>query len=237
MKKDAKAIDRLLGRAGQPYRRWFLLGVGGAIVGAVYLSGANRNLLYLSMLFSTIVVTSVLLRRWWAALLAVVACAYLASVPAVVADLGTLYPAPRDRAGTDNMWVTGIKEGETWTYRFTLRGLGKAGGGAGPSGHLYIDGRSLSNLVVCVQGRTLEGSAFCSKKIFLDHIAIPLEAEGADTLTVSLRGMPHTTPRVFHGPEVHGFNVYGDAVWLEFDRVDARLIYEAGRTVSASAPR
>jgi len=219
------------------HRPWLLVGLSGAILGAVFLSGVNRNLLYLSMLYSATVMTSVLLRRWWAGLLGLGACAYLASVPATIADLGTLYPAPRDRPGAENMWVSGIKEGQTWTYRFELRGLGRAGEGSGPNGFLYIDGHSLSDLVVCVQGRRVDSSAFCSKKIFLDHIAIPLGAETAVALTVSLRGMARTSPRIFHGPEVHGFNVYGDAVWLEFDRNGDRLIYEAVRTVSVSLPQ
>jgi hypothetical protein len=189
------------------------------------------------MLFSVVIVMSVVLRRWWALILGLGACAYLACVPARVPDLGPLYPAPRDIPGAERMWVTEIGKGETWTYHFTLGGLKDPGKGAAPAGFLYIDGRNLSGLVIGVQGKTFVGSGLCSKKNGLDHVAIPLENELAGTLDVTLRGMPEATPRIFHGPEVHGFDAYSDAVWLEFTRDGDRMIYHAKRAVALQAPR
>jgi hypothetical protein len=132
------------------------------------------------------------------------------------------------------MWVRAIGKGETWTYQFTVGDLVGHSEGAAPAGYLYIDGRNLSGLVIGVQGRTLVGAGFCSKKSGLDHVAIPLGNDTANTLEVTLRGMPQSTPRIFHGPEVHGFDVYSDAVWLEFTRNEDRMIYHAKRAV---APR
>jgi len=203
----------------------------------VYVLGINRNLLYLSMLFSVLVMLSAVLRRWWTLLLGLGVCAYLSIAQANVEDLGVLYPAPRDIPGAENMWVAGIGEGQTWTYRFTLGDPGRRGEGANPSGFLYIDGRGLSNLVVSVQGRDLAGSSFCSKKNGLDHLAIPLEIESARSLVVSLRGLPGANPRIFQGPEVHGFNVYRDAVWLEFTGNAVRAIYHAQRAATSPAPQ
>jgi hypothetical protein len=192
-------------------------------------------LLYLSMLLSASVMVSAALRRWWALVPCLGACGYLAVVPARVDDLGVLYPAPRDIPGAQNMWVAGIGEGQTWTYRFTLGDPGGRGQGADPGGFLYVDGRGLSNLVVGVQGRSLAGSAFSSRKNGLGHIAIPLGAVREGALVVSLRGLPGTSPRIFQGPEVHGFNVYRDAVWLEFTGNGTRAIYHAQRAVTESA--
>jgi hypothetical protein len=220
-----------------PHRPWAALGTACAILGGAYLTGINRNLLYLSLLFSAAVVMSVALRRWWTVMAGLAACAFLASVPAKVADLGPLYPAPRDRPGTENMWVSAIGQGATWTYRFTPGGSGKFAGGAGLAGFLYIDGRNLSGLVVRFRGGTLMGSAYCAKKNGFDHVAIPLGDDEAGPLTVSLSGAPGTVPKIYHGPEVHGFDVYGDAVWLEFTGDKGRFIYEAKRSEAPSGPR
>ncbi len=236
MTANTTAIDRLLAPARRIPRPWAAVGLGAVTLGGFYVLNANRNLLYLSMLFSAAVMMSVVLRRWWTIVLGLGICAFLAGVPARVADLGPLYPAPRDRPGTENMWVSAIKQGETWVYRFAPGDLGIAGG-AGPAGILYIDGRNLSGLVVDVQGRTVNASAFCGKKNGFDHVAIPLAGEGTSAFTVSLRGMPRTTPKIYHGPEAHGFEVYGDAVWLEFTGDRGRIICEAQRTVVASGPR
>jgi hypothetical protein len=208
-----------------------------AILGLIYLCGLNRNLLYLSILFSVAVMLATVLRRWWTISLALGICAFLAIVPAKVADLGKLYPAPHDIPGADKLWCTGIGAGETWLYHFTLDGLEKYRKGAGATGYLYIDGRNLSGLAVGVQGRTLKASAFSTEKTGMDHISIPLENVAEGALTVSLHGMPQATPMIFHGPEVHGHDVYGDAVWLEFTSGPDRVIYEAKRTVASSAPQ
>ena len=202
-----------------------------------YFLGLNRNLLYLSMLFSVLVIMTVILRRWWAVLLGLGACGYLAMASAKVEELRALFPAPRDIPGAEKLWATGIGEGETWSYRFALGDPGRRGEGADPVGHLYIDGRGLSSLVVGVQGRILMASDFCSKKNGLDHVAIPLGGGQATALTVSLRGMPRTIPRIFHGPEVHGFNEYRDAVWLEFDGNGIRAVYHAQRAVAEAEPK
>lgn len=237
MKAPTTPIDRPHGSPRRSHRPWAALGIACVVIGGVYLSGVNRNVLYLSMLFSAAVVMSVTLRRWWAILAGLAACAFLASVPAGVADLGPLYPAPRDRPGTGNMWVNAIGDGETWTYRFAPGASGEFGGDAGQAGFLYIDGRNLTGLVVRLQGRTLVGSACCGKKNGFDHLAIPLGEVRAGPLTVSLSGSPGTAPKIYHGPEVHGFEVYGDAVWLEFTGDRGRLIYEAKRGAATPVPR
>ena len=237
MRSDASTTDRRPGPAGRLHGPWRPVGIAVAVLGGAYLLGINRNLLYLSMLLSTSVVLSVVLKRWWTLLLGLGACAYLAVAQANVDDLGVLYPAPRDIPGAENMWVARIGEGQTWSYRFTLGGVGTRGEGASAEGYLYIDGRGLSNLVVGVQGRTLPGSSYCSRKNGLDHLEIPLGTERAPALVVSLRGLPGASPRIFQGPEVHGFNAYSDAVWLEFNGNGVRAIYHAQRAAAASAPR
>jgi hypothetical protein len=235
MKPPTPPIDSLSVPGGRDRLAWACVGMAGGVLGAVYLFGVNRNLLYLSLLFSVAVMMSAVLRRWWALGAGIGFCGFLACVPAKVVDLGPLYPAPRDRPGAENLWVTPIGEGETWTYRFALDGLQRISANADLAGYLYIDGRNLSGLVVGVQGETVEGAPVCSKKNGFDHLVIPLRNERAGALTVSLKGTPGTPSRIFHGPEVHGPNVYGDAVWLEFTSGRDRMIYEASR--AAAAPK
>ncbi len=230
MKANPSTIEPLTDPARRSSNPWISLGVGGAALLAVYLAGVNRNLLYLSMLLSVAAMVSVLFSRWWSVLLGLCACVYLACVPARVEDLGALYPAPRNIPGAEKMWVTEIGEGETWTYQFTLGDLARDGRGAGMSGYLYVDGRNLSGLEIEMLGKTLNGSAYCGKKSGIDHVAIPLQIGTDSALTVSLRGDPGAHARIFHGPEVHGFDVYGDAVWLEFTGDRDRLIFHAKRT-------
>ena len=237
MKPGTSTIDRLTGPGGRLPLPWAPVVLALAILGAAYLSGMNRNLLYLSMLFSVAIVMSAASRRWWTVSVGLGVCAFMACVPARIPELGTLYPAPRDRPGAENMWIAPIREGEAWDYQFTLGGLGRISGNADLAGYLYIDGRNLSGLVVRVQGETLEGAPFCAKKNGFDHIAIPLRNEKAGVLTVTLRGAQGEHPKIFHGPEVHGFDVYGDAVWLEFTSGQDRMIYEAKRSVVASGGR
>jgi len=234
MNPATSTIDRLLGAARRRHGTWPPVVLGAVALGAAYLIGENRNLLYLSLLLAAAVIVSLALRRWWTVLLGLGACAYIACVPAEVRDLGALYPAPRDIPGAENMWVTGIGPDETWTYRFTVGDLGKPVGGADPNGLLYIDGRNLANLVVSVQERTVRGSAFSVKKNGLDHVAIPLGPVRAGVVTVELRGSPSGLPKIFHGPEVHGLEVYRDAVWLEFTAGGNRSVYHAQRSPAPS---
>jgi len=234
MNPATSSIERLIAAARKPHGPWLPAGLALGVLGGASLLGINRNLLYLSLLLSAGVILSFLLTRRWTAAVGLGACAYLGLVPAGVEDLGALYPAPRDIPGAENMWVSPVRDGETWTYRFTLGAPEGRAEGAGP-GHLYIDGRGLSDLVVSVQGKTLMGSAFCSRKNGLDHLAIPLEGERSQGLTVSLWGARGATPRIFHGPEAHGFNLYGDAVWLEFEGGGVRAVYHAQRAAAGSA--
>lgn len=233
MRPGTSTIDRPAGAARGFRGPWTTVVLGAAILGLVYASGVNRNALELSLLFSACVILSAVVTRAWSEALLLGACAYLASVPVRVPDLGPLYPAPRNVPGKEGLWVTPMGRGETWTYPFELVGLG-AGGAAG---HLYVDGRDLSGLVVTVQGKTLSASAYSAKKNGLDHIAIPLDCGSPGPLVVSLSALPGAAPRIFHGPEVHGFDVYGDAVWLEFDRGADRFIYQAKRTEAKPSPQ
>ena len=209
---------------------WAAPAAAAVLLAGIYDLGLNGNLLYLSLLLAASAVLSAFLRRLWAVALGIGACVYLAVAPAHVDDLGTPYPAPRDIPGASNMWVTPIPDGATWAYRFTLgEPAGRSEGGA-CAGHLYIDGRGLSGLVVGVQGRTFEGSACCSRKNGLDHLDIPLEGGPEPALDVSVWGAPGARPKIFHGPEANGFQLYGDAVWLEFDGNGVRAVYHAVRS-------
>jgi hypothetical protein len=184
------------------------------------------------MLLSAAIMMSVAFRRWRTVLPGLGLCAYLACVPVSVVDLGAPYPAPHNRPGTEGLWVTELPPGEVWTYRFPLRDLRESGEGAAPAGFLYIDGRDLSGLVVEVQGNARTASERIGTKNGFDHLSIPLGDERAAVLTVALHGAGRNTPRIYHGPEVHGFSVYGDAVWLEFTGSRNRIIYHAMRGVA-----
>lgn len=100
------------------------------------------------------------------------------------------------------------------------------------AGYLYIDGRDLSGLVVEVQGKAKEAQEKIGRKNGFDHLSIPLGDEKASVLTVALHGAGRSTPKIYHGPEVHGFSVYGDAVWVEFTGSRNRIIYHAMRSAA-----
>ncbi len=211
---------------GEVALAWFA-----AVIGAVYRLGLNRNPLYLSRLFATVALLTPCMRRGWVFIASLGLCALLAIVSVAVPDLGKLYPAPRDIPGADRIWCVPIAQGETWTFRFKLEGLDRYPGAVG---RLYVDGRNLSGLAVAIDGRTFNAAAFISPKDGMDHVSIPLEKVPPETLTVSLHGTAAQVPRIFRGTEVHGLNVYPDAVWLEFTRENDRIIYESKRATSAS---
>lgn len=216
---------------GATARSWATLAWFAAALGAVYILGLNRNPLYLSLLFALAALLIPCMTRRWVVIAGLGLWAYLAVVSVAVPELGNLYPAPRDIPGSDRIWCLPIPQGETWTYRFRLEGLERYPGAAG---RLYVDGRDLSGLTVGIGGRTFDAAAFISAKEGMDHVSIPLEATPNETVMVSLRGRAGRVPRIFRGTEVHGFNVYGDAVWLEFSRKLDRIIYESKRTATTS---
>jgi hypothetical protein len=219
------------GPVGRPWRPFAILCGLGLLV---YAAGLNRNGLYLSMLFSSAAVATLCLERVWSRLLTLGAFVYLAVVPVHVPDLGRLYPAPRDIPGADRYWCAPIGPGETWIYHFTLAGLRRYDAGGGANGRLFVDGRNLADLVVEIDGRPFGASEFATLKTGMDHVSIPLDRVASGRMTVSLRQKGPRGPRIFHGTEVHGSQVYGDAVWLEFDKGDDRIIYESKRAVAPS---
>jgi hypothetical protein len=226
-------IETAAAGARTPARGWPTLAWFAVALGAVYLLGLNRNPLYLSLLFALAVLLVPCMTRGWVVLAGLVLWAYLAVAPVAVPDLGKLYPAPRDIPGADRIWCVPIPPGVAWTYRFKLDGLERFPGAVG---RLYVDGRGLSGLAVGIGGRTFKAAAFISAKEGMDHVAIPLEPGPNGIVLVSLQATVGQVPRLFRGTEVHGYNVYGDAVWLEFSRKRDRIIFESKRTATALDP-
>ncbi|HEY1765650.1 MAG TPA: hypothetical protein VGF85_12060 [Opitutaceae bacterium] len=211
-------------------RSWLPLGMVAVVISLVYGAGLNRNALYLSLLGAAAAVAVICLRRSWILAVILGGTAYLAIVPLRgVADLGRLFPAPRDIPGAGRYWCTALGPGETWTYHFTLAGLGRIGGA---DGSLFVDGRSLADLEIDIDGRPFRAASFTTSKTGMDHVTIPLPPEASGAMTVALRQNGPLTPRIFHGTEVHGREVYPDAIWLEFDKGRDRIVYEAKRTVT-----
>lgn len=212
---------------------WLPLGILALGILLVWTTGLNRNGLYLSLLGSAAAVAVVCLRKRWMLAVVLVGAAYLAAIPLKgVAELGRLYPAPRDIPGADRYWCTALKAGETWTYRFSLDGIARIGDAGGT---LFVDGRSLSNLEIGVDGRPFPAASYRTVKTGMDHVAIPLPPFAGRVITVTLRQNGPLTPKIFHGTEVHGREVYPDAVWLEFDRGQDRIVYEAKRSLKPNS--
>jgi hypothetical protein len=206
------------------------LGALAFIAAAVYAAALNRNALYLSLLFSASALALLCLSRTWARLVILVGAAGLALFPLRgVGDLGRLFPAPRDIPGADRFWCTALPPGQTWTYRFTVMGLGPLETDGAAAGTLYVDGRSLGDLEIRVNGKAYRAAAYTTPKVGMDHVAIPIRAVSGDRLTVSLRQAGPLAPKLFRGTEVHVREVYPDAVWLEFDKGRDRAIYETVR--------
>ncbi len=198
-------------------------------LGGVYALGLNRNLLYLSLLASVALVLCVLLQRVWTLALALAACVYAACAPVTVPEMGAVYPAPRFRPGMEALWVHPLAPGQTWTFPFILTASVGSAALAESQGRLFVDGHGLAGVAIHLQGRTLESARYLHPKSGFDHLEIPLEGVAPGTLEVGVEALPGSHASIFHGPEVHGFQEYGDAVWLEFDHGRDRAVFHALR--------
>jgi hypothetical protein len=188
----------------------------------------NRNLLYLSILFSAYMIAALMLHRWWSSLLALGAFAYLACVPALIPTARFVDPVPN----TAGDRLDPLGQGVQWNYQFYLRDLGLYQAKEKLVGYLRIDGRDLADVEITVQGKPLSPPPKPKRIYATDYLAIPIADDGTGELTVSLRAKPGTVPRMNCGPEVHGRDIYSDAVWLEFIHDRESVLYHAKRVVT-----
>jgi hypothetical protein len=227
MRPNLSPIKLRLPAWRHPAQAAWLRSLAAISFGVIYLTGSNRNLLYLGMLFSAYIILSLIWSRGWAALLALGASAYLAGVPAKVPQVKFIDPSPAGVAG-----LCRLPQEETWTYRFRLTDLARYRATGPLDGNLNIDGHGLSGLEISVNGKDLPGRILPAKKYTLEHAVIPLSGENQVELDISLRARPGTMPAISEGPEARHSNIYSDAVWLEFANQGEAIIYHAGRSVA-----
>jgi hypothetical protein len=184
------------------------------------------------MLGAAYLLFALTLQRRMGCLLALAGFAYLTGVPARIPEARFLDPAPH--GPPDSPWFSDLGQNERWTYRFRLKDLGKYQEGTPFRAYLQIDGVALASLRISVQGRALEHLPTPVRKGSGEHLAIPLELPDQDSVLISLRAAPGTKPRIFCGPEVHGLNIYSDAVWLEFGNSEESVLYHARRVEGAA---
>ena len=203
------------------------LGGGAAAWVAIYAAGINRNVLYLAILGATYLIFSLFTRRCWSGLLVFGAFAYLACVPAAIPPAGFIEPVPH--GPPDSPELSMLEPGEQWTYHFVLQDLGRYQTPEGLRGYLNIDGVDLADLRIQIQGQTLAHLPPPVIKYWREHLSIPVEGGDGAELVVRLSSRPGSHPRIFCGPEVHGFKIYSDAVWLEFLNEQTSVLYHAQR--------
>jgi hypothetical protein len=227
MKPPPSGIRKALYPPGEQAAWWIPLGAGVGAWAVIYLSGINRNALYLSMLGSAYFILSLLTRRWWSSGLVFGACAYLACFPAEIPQVQFIEPNPH--GPSDSPELSEVGRDAQWSYRFVLSDMGKDQAAGGLKGFLNIDGVALEDLKIEVQGRLLQDLPPTSIKYWREHLSIPVECGNAGEVVVTLRAGSSPYPRIFCGPEVHGLGIYSDAVWLEFANEQTSVLYHAKR--------
>jgi hypothetical protein len=210
-------------------------GVAAASLAVLYFSGANRNLLYLSLWAAGVVSLAPFVRRPWVAVGGTVIGLYLAAISSRVPAIVFVDPAHYDPS--KSLHVDRIGDGQTWDYHFKLRNPVELRNEAALVGYLNIDGLRLSEMEITIQGQPISTNVPHTNKYGLDHLAIPVTFPLSSDVTVSLGARPNGSPQIYVGPESHGFDIYSDAVWLEFEGGHRRVIYQAKRSVSSKLTR
>ena len=234
MRPIISTIDGLL-QGGSKRTRWSLVVISVMTLGVVHLSGRNQNLLLLSMLFAVQLILSLILSRVWLLVLGHGIILAIGCRPLGTRELHFLEPSPH--GPPDSPWYSVIPQGERWNYRFFLRDLATHGSKEKLTGWLHINGIHLADLEISIQGRPLVSQPPPKIPYTIEYLAIPIDSGNETEMRISLRAKPGTAPKIFCGPEVYGYNMYSDAVWLEFMNDRESVLYHAKRaTGSATAP-
>jgi len=208
---------------------------GIAVFGAIYLFSLNRNLLYLSLLWVIYIISSALFTRFKEMLVGLVVCVFLVVAPVNIPGVKFVDPAPYTETINQGyvMHYALPKSLEIWQYVFQVDEIEhhqlECGGNL--QGRLLIDGLDLSGLEISLGGNASAGSTQQIIKYAIEEIQIPLDVSASGRVVISLRVKMGTSPKIFLGPEAHGFDVYSDAVWLEFKNERCSVLYHAQRRV------
>lgn len=209
--------------------------LGTIVFVSIYIFSLNRNLLYLSFLGAFYIFSSALFTRFREMFIGLAMCVFLGVAPANIPGVKFIDPAPNTVTFIENYQVryASLNPLEIWQYVFPVNGLERhqmeCGGNL--QGRLLIDGIDLSGLEINIGGDASAGSAQIIPKYVLDHIQMPITIGVSREVVVLLNARTGMSPKIYLGPEAHGFDIYSDAVWLEFKNEQCAVLYHAQRRV------
>ena len=207
---------------------------GIAVFGVVYFYPLNRNLLYLSFLGVTYVMFSISFTRFRTMLAALAVFAVLAAIPVNIPKEKFVKLEPDQSQLINGNYYVQLKPGEVWQYNFQVTDIEKHQRECGGNlqGMLVIDGINLSGLEVNIGGYSSLGTDTHLERTYdMDQVLIFLDDNVSGEFAVHLRLKAGASPMIRLGPEAHGFDIYRDAVWLEFKNEQCSVLYHAQRRV------
>lgn len=217
------------------YRHGCIVASGIAVFVSIYLFSFNRNLLYLSFLLAFYILSSALFTRFREIIVVLAVCALLGAVPVNVPDAKFIKPVPDQEIISQSYQdqFGRLQPLEAWVYVFEVYDLDKyqleCGGDL--QGRLYIDGLDLDGLDIRIEGVASVGSAQILPKNASDQIQLPITVETSGRVIVILNARTGMQPKIYLGPEANGFDIYSDAVWLDFRNENCAVLYHAQRRV------
>jgi hypothetical protein len=190
-------------------------------VALIRATGVNRNLLYLSLVFAVYLIVATTARSPAVLAVALLFMAFLTVRP--VKPPAVIFLSPEAGAPEHT-----LREGETLTYHFFLRGVEPfADTGGRVAGELNVHGRNLADLLVTIDGveRSSEGRRI--RKYDYELARLPFESIGDHVLAVTLCARPGTKPSVLVGPEVDDLRDYPHAVYVRIESQTVSVTFHA----------
>jgi hypothetical protein len=216
------------GSDGRP-RRFFWLAAGALLMALILVADFNRNLLYLSIVFSVYVVVATTARQPTPIAAGLLFTAFTSTWPPTVPSVQFLSP---ERGASERT----LRDGETLTYRFFVRGVESF---ADERGHVFatlkVDGRNLANLEVTIDAAELTSRIRLTRKYDYDQVLLSFEIAGNEDLRIVLRTRRGTELSINIGPEVDRRDVFPHAVYVEVGDDSSSLTFHARRPEEAIA--
>jgi hypothetical protein len=211
---------RILLEGSAPAGAWELRSAAGGVAVVILMSAAgfNRNALYLGLLLSTHLLWSLAVSSRTRLVVALGALTGLAAWPFAVPEVSFRNP------GSGGARYRTMRPDEVLSYTFHLESLA-----APKARRLVVDGRMLEGLQVTVAGQEARAGEYRAK-YDLQQLRIPLPETLEGVVPVVLRAREGTAPRLFQGAEVHGAELYSDAVFVEVGDERSTIVHHALRT-------
>lgn len=206
---------------------------GVASIGVIYIFSFNRNILYLSFLWAIYTISSALFTHFKTVLVGLAILVFLAIYPINIPK-GEFIKPTQNRVDFKDYYYTRPKPSKVWQYTFQVKNIEKHQRECGGKlqGNLIIEGIDLLGLEIVIEGNIFSNAdKYIQQKYQLEQIQIPLEKNSSREIVVSLHPKTGASPLINLGAESHEFDIYSDAVWLEFKNNQCSVLYHAQRHV------